>query len=666
MKKIKDIMKQIITNRTILLIFYIFVVEILFKVLSNTFTFSYALLRIFISSCFLACFLNVIFRFIKHPRLQKLCYIFFVLLIGIYALAQLGFNNFLGNYASLNTSSQLGKVTSYIMDYLHSFKSTYYLILIPTILLSVYIIFQKENRVLVKTRFLALITILFAGLYIPTLTVGFMQEKFQYISNRVLFENPALPNVAVNQFGINMFGILDVKSKMIGQANDLSTTTPEVDYERVVNDDKIKEIMEAETDSTMNSLNQYFYSRKITEKNDYTGLFEGKNLILIMLESVNNIMANEEYFPTLYKLYNEGLTFINNYSPRNNCSTGNNEFSALTSLYTINNVCSANVYKDNTYFESLFHLFNNQGYETSSYHNYTEKYYYRSTIHGNLGSTYYGVDDLNIPWESAYKEWPSDVELVEAAWNRIDHENPYMVLLTTVTTHQPYGVSSTYGDKYLDRFEDLDVSMAVKRYLSKMTELDLALEKLLDLLEESGELDNTVIAMFGDHYPYGIKTSELQDMFNYDLEQNKEIERTPFIIYNSEIDGKKIDSYTTYMNITPTLANLFNLEYDPRLYLGEDLFSDDYSNIAIFADGSWQSQYAYYDAEKSKIFYIQKDFEYSDEEIMKINKEVNEKISMSNLAIIKNYFHYLDNKLNSKDDDLDIDDQTSVVTSSSK
>ena len=72
------------------------------------------------------------------------------------------------------------------------------------------------------------------------------------------------------------------------------------------------------------ALNKYFYSKENKDKNAYTGKFEGKNLILVLLESVNELMINEEYFPTLYKMYNEGITFTNNYSPRTSCSTGNN------------------------------------------------------------------------------------------------------------------------------------------------------------------------------------------------------------------------------------------------------------------------------------------------------------------------------------------------------
>lgn len=667
MEKIKDITLKILKNNTVIFTLYLMIIELLFKLLTNTFAWNYTLLRIFISSCILSIILNIGISLIKNKKIQKVLWIFIACLVGIYALAQLGFNNFLGNYVSLNTSSQLGKVTSYIKDYLYSFKTIYYTLLIPMFLYIIYVIFVSEKTKILRIRYSLLVFVLLIGLYIPTITLEFMQNKFQYVSNKVLFKNPALPNVAINQFGISMYGILDVKSKVTGKPSDLSEVAElEENFEREIDDEKIKEIIAEEKDATMNSLNKYFYSRNITEKNDYTGMFEGKNLILIMLESTNNLMINEEYFPTLYKLYNEGISFTNNFSPRNNCSTGNNEFSALTSLYTINNVCSANVYKDNTYFESIFNLFSNKGYTATSFHNYTEKYYYRKTIHSNLGSKYYGVDDLKIPYSNAYKEWPSDVSLMEEAFARIDHSKPYMSLLTTVTTHQPYGVSSTYGDKYLDRFKDLDVSKSVKRYLSKMTELDLALERLLELLEEEGELEETVIVMFGDHYPYGIKTEELQEMFDYDLEENMAIERTPFIIYNSEIEAKKIDTYTTYINITPTLANLFNLDYDPRLYLGEDLFSEDISDIAIFADGSWENEYAYYDAEASKISYKVKDFTYTDEEIYNINKEINQKISMSNLAIVKNYFSYLNGKLNeTKEESPEIlDDRTNNVTSS--
>ena len=65
------------------------------------------------------------------------------------------------------------------------------------------------------------------------------------------------------------------------------------------------------------------------------------------MESTNTILLNPDYYPNMYKLYTEGWSWDNAYSPRNACSTGNNEMSGMVSLFTINNVCTANIYRNN-------------------------------------------------------------------------------------------------------------------------------------------------------------------------------------------------------------------------------------------------------------------------------------------------------------------------------
>ena len=66
------------------------------------------------------------------------------------------------------------------------------------------------------------------------------------------------------------------------------------------------------------------------------------------MESVNDIFINPELYPNFYKMLSEGWYFENNYSPRNSCATMNNEFSAMTSIYSIYNTCTASKYKNNT------------------------------------------------------------------------------------------------------------------------------------------------------------------------------------------------------------------------------------------------------------------------------------------------------------------------------
>ena len=141
-----------------------------------------------------------------------------------------------------------------------------------------------------------------------------------------------------------------------------------------------------------------------------------------------------------------------------------------------------------------------------------------------------------------------------------------------------------------------------------------------------------------------MKASTISKVIDRDL-TDYEIEKVPLVIYNSATPGKVYDTYTSYINLTPTIANLFGLEYDPRYYMGTDIFSPDYLNIVTFADGSWKNNIAYYNASKSKIKYYT-DEQYSDEEVMRINNIVTKKMQISKDIIQSNYFKYLDDGLN--------------------
>ena len=96
--------------------------------------------------------------------------------------------------------------------------------------------------------------------------------------------------------------------------------------------------------------------------------------------------------------------------------------------------------------------------------------------------------------------------------------------------------------------------------------------------------------------------------------------------------------------MTPTIANLFNLDYDPRLYMGSDVFSDDYWNLVAFADGSWKNDLVYYNAATSEVKYYT-DEQVSIDEIRRINQIVTAKMQMSSSIIQNNYYEYLTNSL---------------------
>ena len=670
MKKIKRLWQIKFFKNYFLLIVSFTILEIIFRLIENLLIFSYSGLRIFLGLNILALLLSLILSY--FPKLvSKIVSLIIVFIFTIYGIAQLGFNNFLGVYASLQIKTQASAVSSYVWDFIKSFNWYFYLMLIPFVLLLIYYIFidkkitvdlpkRKINKRIIFINILKYISvILLCFVYYGSLVIGFMQNKLNSSNAYDLFRKPNIPSLSVNEFGYIGFGFLDVKEYFIPgdeitykveyNPEDLTSSKPE-EKENIAIDNEIwKDIIENEKNNKYNNLNKYFISNDITYTNEYTGLFKDKNLIVIMVESGSNLMLNEEFYPNIAKLYNGGWSWNNYYSPRNSCATGNNEMSGMTGLYTIYNNCTANVYKNNTYFESIFNLFNNKGYYTNSFHNHFDAYYYRTKIHKNMGSSkFYKVQNMKIPYGHSYGDWASDSDMMEFYLEKLeerDKEIPFMSWITTVTSHQPYSNSSIYNDKYFNMF-DTSLPKDVRRYMSKLKVVDEAIGILLTGLEEKDLLDDTVIALYCDHYPYAISNANLSKALGYELGVDKNSDQVPFIIYSSELENKVYDEYTTYVNITPTLANLFGLEYDSRLYVGSDILSEDYESLVVFADGSWKNEIAFYNASTSKLkYYTQKT--YTEEEILAINEKISLKLKMSSAAIKNNYFNYLNKKLNS-------------------
>ena len=640
---------------TLILTITIFLIELIFKGVNHQNVLTISTIRILFSTIILSLIISYIELYLNE-RKTKTINILLVTIISFYTILQAGFNNFIGVYISFNVSSQAGAVTSYLFDFLKSFYWYYYLIFLPLILLIIYYELIKRNIIKIKiinnfnklefTLKTISLLLVFGFFYHVTLSLDIFQNKLQAISNKDLFNNPSNPSLAIREFGSTMFAILDIKNVFSEPTviNKDNNNLKENNYN--LDDSKWLELINSEEDLSLNYLNEYFINNTYTGKNSYTGLFEDKNLIVIMMESVNDIFINEDLYPNFYKLLNEGYYFKNNYSPRNSCATGNNELSGMIGLYSIYNKCTANTYSSNLYPNSIFNLFNNKGYKTTSMHNYTERYYARREIHTNMGSKrYFDVDDLGLTYNTKDEEWSSDEDFLKQVvkiLNSYSKNDKFMTWLTTVTSHQPYG-SSTYGDKYLylfdgDKYDDYNIKL--KRYMSKLKVLDDGLGVLLEGLEKQDKLDDTVIILYGDHYPYGLANDILESALHYSIEEKYENERVPFVIWSNDIEATTYTEYTSYVNLLPTVANLFNLDYDSRFSTGQDLFSNKYESITIFADGSWKNEYAFYNASNDNITYYTNKT-YTIEKIIEINEKVSNKIKYSNLAIQHDYFNYL-------------------------
>ncbi len=356
--------------------------------------------------------------------------------------------------------------------------------------------------------------------------------------------------------------------------------------------------------------------------NEETNLFENKNVIMILLESIDDWLVTEERMPTLTSLQQTGINFTNYYSPSFGSSmTINAEFSALTGLHSPERGNLSSNYLKNAYPFSLVNLFKKKDYLVNSLYYDSGVLYNRATLHKTLGfGRHYSLLDLEFSNNTM-----DDRELVDnkEIYKLIvpNKEDKFMTFITTFSAHGPYNNTNLMCDKEAEGDKALECIIK----LSKMT--DNFLKGLITRLEEDNLLEKTVLVLFTDHYAYGYPhVKSLKQTSDVNL-----LQKVPLIIWESEMEPKTVDTIMATFDLTPTLANLFGLDYEPKYYLGTDVFSDNHENLVYFKDHSWYDGEIYYKGDNIN--------NYSNkEEIKKRSIAVNKKIEINEAILDLDYY----------------------------
>ena len=348
-------------------------------------------------------------------------------------------------------------------------------------------------------------------------------------------------------------------------------------------------LIENENNPTTKKMHEYFGSLEPTMQNEYTGYFEGKNLIFMSVEAFCPYAIDKDFTPTLYKLANEGFVFNNFYQPYWSLSTTGGEFANMTGVIPewINDGNSFTVSEDKYMPYSLGNLLGNMGYSCKAYHNSTYDFYERDKTHPNLGYDYKGVGNgLNVNLNF----WPaSDLEMMEVTLPEIIAESketgvPFHTYYMTVSGHCNYNWGGNYMSK---KNKDAavaaypDASTEVQAYMACNLEFEYACKYILEELEKEGILEDTVICFTADHYPYAMSEGTVdyyKELSGID-DTTRSISRykNSLILYCASMDEPVIVDTPCYsVDIVPTLDNLFNVKYDSRLYSGRDIFATNY------------------------------------------------------------------------------------------
>ena len=386
---------------------------------------------------------------------------------------------------------------------------------------------------------------------------------------------------------------------------------------------------------TYDKLDAYYAQREKTvhSDNEMTGAFQGKNVMLFLLESIDTWLLTEDYMPNLYRLQQQSINFENHFSPMFiSAGTFGTEYTVNTGLIPPTNGVSSKAYSSYSFPYSLAHLFENAGYTANSFHSSSPKIYSRGLIHANWGyEKYHSFVDMGM------EDYQRDSQMMNGYADMVAPEH-YFDFILTYSGHGPY--TEEMDNICQGHWEDVSRTVdpgtipaqgadleEYRRAVAHAMETDAFIGQLVEQIESDGTLDNTVLIFFTDHYcKYMTNTQLVMDLKG--AENMDMINRTPFFIYSKGTPAQTVSKVTFSMDIAPTIANLFDLDVNYAYYTGDDAFGDG-GGYVIFKNMNWYDGETYYTADYSG--------EITDE-IRQRTQEAKTRVQMSWDTLKCNYF----------------------------
>ncbi|MDD2681733.1 MAG: sulfatase-like hydrolase/transferase [Bacilli bacterium] len=456
---------------------------------------------------------------------------------------------------------------------------------------------DNSNFAFVKRIYVGIIVIMFGLIFS---NVSYLNYK--NVNKDNWFNDNSTPLHGTESIGLYNFYIYE----------GLEFVSNELNLKKNTNDNRDKilsDLKKYEDDCQLNMIDGNMYCNTV----ENNGLAEGKNLILMQVESLNNfaiglkVKVNNEYLevtPNLNRLLESSVYFNNFYTAVGIGNTSDAEFSALTGLYPSGPKYTIYEY-GNVEYPTLARSFEDSGYYSFSIHANGGEFYNRKYIHENIYgfSDYYGEEELEemglINRDDFVHLWMGDTEFLEATVDIIKSQNELgknvFSFPITISTHLPYSEDENLYKDIVPLFPDdyKDLHGYSLGYLKHLYYTDYAIGNMFSKMEDLGMLENTIVALYGDHgstinfaetmkYNTEIFENDINGVFGKDfaVEGNNIVaerrfeQNVPFIIYDKTktIEPRVISYSRGQTDIYRTLANLFGLEQ--QYYFGQDAFID--------------------------------------------------------------------------------------------
>ncbi len=324
------------------------------------------------------------------------------------------------------------------------------------------------------------------------------------------------------------------------------------------------------------------YNEKYEESNyNLKGILKGKNVIIVQLESVQEFVINKtingkEITPNLNKFISENIEFSNMFM-QSYSTTADSEFSAVTSLYPMENGMSYSRYYSNKY-DDIFTMFKNEGYDTSYMHGNYGYFWNRENVYKSFSVNHLELKNQFDDISENIMGYLSDELLYKQAVEKLKTYNmPFFSFIVSASSHTGFT---------LDGLEDrgkisIDVgkykSTFFGNYLESVNYADYAFGTFIEELKNADLYDDTVILIYGDHNGIDMYNDELLDFLEQvnpninDVDIKLNYIRVACSMKIPGIEGITIEKPVSKLDIKPTFEYL--IDGKAGVSLGTNMFA---------------------------------------------------------------------------------------------
>ena len=397
----------------------------------------------------------------------------------------------------------------------------------------------------------------------------------------------------------------------------------------------------AAQEADIGRLNEYFTQRGGKQPNEMTGIFRGKNVVFVLMESMDDWLITPEDTPTIYKMMQQGINFTDFYTPGyGTARTINSEFCANTGIYLPTNGQYVFNYVTNSFDQSIANQANANGYTSEVFHYNTPDFYSRGVFEPAMGYWQYNCyADYETDTNKLYDDCLLfDIPELKDLFFR---EGQTFNTIITRSAHLSYvyrEVLSYYALKQYPEYRGKYGSEEEDCARVKAKLVDDLFARLLTELEEEGQLENTVIMAITDHYTYGYLNME--ELYAHSgVDDILLLEKTPCFVWSTDCPAVEVSKTLNTADFVPTMLNLLGID-SPYDYLGQDAFDPGYEGYALFPNGSWISDGVVYSTGSGvpRILQNSKNKVLTDDYVAQMARKTSEFIHISNLLLTSDYY----------------------------